>query len=115
MVLKTVFVRLVIMNLADVAMCGSSLPAMEVSDKPGHGIFSAIKDIIRGSRITNPGLPKLVGVYDTADGGVDIVWRVRTTSMALSENMRWVNVNVVLNGNTNKHSYIAHALSSERP
>jgi hypothetical protein len=111
---KTVHVRLVIMNLADVAMCGSSLPAMEVSDKPGHGVFSALRDVIHGSRIINWASPKLVGVYDAADGGVDIVWRVRTTSMALSENMRWVNVNVVLNGNTNKHSYIAHALSSER-
>jgi hypothetical protein len=110
---KTVNVRLVILNLADVAMFGSVLPAMEVSDKPGHGVTTAVLDIIRGSRIENNTSARLVGVYDRM-GEVDVVYRVRTRSMALNSAMRWVNVDVALNGNCAAPHYIMDALDTER-
>lgn len=89
--MKTVYVRVVILNLNEVAMCGAVLPAMEVSDKPGHGIQTAVTDVIRGTHVEHCGPIKLVGVYDL-NVGIDIVYRVRTRSRALNPDMHWQNV-----------------------
>lgn len=88
------YITLVILNLAEVAVEGAGLVGTEF--EPGDTIKRVLEDLISDSKIVNYGSPKLVGNFEHPNGGIDLVYRIRTASRALSKDHTWVSVEATL-------------------
>jgi len=106
------YVTLAILNLGDVALECGSLVGTELEDD-GDTLARALQDLISDSKIVNHASPKLVGVFDHPNGGVDVVYRVRTGSRAVSKDHRWQAVDDPLSAYDRK--LLDRALETERP
>lgn len=104
------YITLAILNLGDVALECGSLVGTEL-DAESDTIAQALADLLSDSKIVNHAMPKLVGVFDHPNGGVDVVYRVRTASR--TGIYKWQPVDDPLSAYDRK--LLNRALETERP
>lgn len=106
------YVTLAILSLGDVALERGSLVGTDL-DTNGDTIAQAVADLIHDTQIINHASVKLVDVFQHPDGGIDVLYRVRTFSRALSSDHEWRAADSHLSAYDRK--LLNRALETEKP